>query len=245
MQPDLIVELDVAFGLLLRVTNRLVHVEIDLFILEASPEAFHKDVIPQTAAAIHTDLNPPVFENPGEFLAGELAALIRVEDLWLTIAGERLPHRVEAEIRGERVGQPPRQHPATRPIQDRTQIHKAAPHRNVGDIGRPHVIRLGDRQLTQQIRVDPVGWMPLAGARHAIDRPDAHPPHQRRDLPSPNGVPLLPEEIPQHAGAVEWILQMQLINPPHKHQRRVGDWPRFIVGGGPSELQQLALPDDR
>ena len=57
MRPDLIVELDVAFEPLLRVTNRLVRVEIDLFILEAPPEAFHKDVIPPTAAAIHTDLD--------------------------------------------------------------------------------------------------------------------------------------------------------------------------------------------
>lgn len=61
MEPDLIIELDVAFKPLLCVTTRLVRVEIDRFILEAPPEAFHKNVIPPTASAIHTDLETIIF----------------------------------------------------------------------------------------------------------------------------------------------------------------------------------------
>lgn len=51
------------------------------------------------------------------------------------------------------------------------------------------MIRPGDRQLTQQIRVDPVGRMPLAGTGGTIDRGDPHALHQRRHLPPPNSVP--------------------------------------------------------
>jgi len=48
--------------------------------------------------------------------------------------------------------------------------------------------------------------MPVTRSRHAIHRGDAHAPHQGHDLPPPNGMALLPEEISQHAGAGEWIL---------------------------------------
>ncbi len=60
--------------------------EINLFVVETSPQPFHKHIVPPPPGPIHAGLNPWVFENLSEFLAGELAALIRVEDLWLTIA---------------------------------------------------------------------------------------------------------------------------------------------------------------
>jgi len=37
-----------------------------------------------------------------------------------------LPHRVGAEVRGHRIGEPPRQHSATRPVQDGEEIQEAA-----------------------------------------------------------------------------------------------------------------------
>ncbi len=64
MRPEVIIEVDVVFEPLLRVTNRLVRVEIDLLLLEASPETLHKDVIPPPAAAIHTDLDALVSVSP-------------------------------------------------------------------------------------------------------------------------------------------------------------------------------------
>jgi len=49
-----------------------------------------------------------------------------------------------------------------------------------------------DRELTQQIRVDPMSGMALADTRLSIDRHDPHPPHQRDHLSPPNGMALLP-----------------------------------------------------
>ena len=86
-----------------------------------------------------------------------------------------------------------------------------------------------------------MGRMPVTRARHALHGGDAHPPHQGRDLPPPNGMPLLPEEIPQHAGAGRRILQMPLVNPPHQRQCRGRNWLRLIVRSGPSQAQHLAL----
>ena len=63
------------------------------------------------------------------------------------IPGDRLLDSIQAEVGGKRVGQPPRQHPATRPVQDGAQIHEAARHRNIRDIRRPDVIRVRDLQM--------------------------------------------------------------------------------------------------
>jgi hypothetical protein len=89
MRPELIIEGQIPCQPLLGIVNGLVGMEIDLFIFETPPQPFHKHIVPPPPGPIHADLNPPVFENPGEFLAGELAALIRVEDLWLTIVSDR------------------------------------------------------------------------------------------------------------------------------------------------------------
>ena len=52
---------------------------------------------------------------PGEGEAGELAALIGVENLRLAVAGQRLIERLDAKARVQGVRQPPGQHMPTRP----------------------------------------------------------------------------------------------------------------------------------
>ena len=58
-------------------------VEVDLFILDGSPQAFNEDIIEDPSAAIHADPYPRGEEPVGERRAGELAALITIEDGWL------------------------------------------------------------------------------------------------------------------------------------------------------------------
>lgn len=48
---------------------------MNLFILETPPQLFHQYLVLPTSGAIHTDLNAMVFQQPGELLARELAAL--------------------------------------------------------------------------------------------------------------------------------------------------------------------------
>ena len=117
------------------------------------------------------------------------------------ITGDGILHGLQAEVRRQRVGDPPRQHPATGPVQDRKQIHEAPRHRDVGDIGGPDMIGSRDRQggATDRGRPDGPdadGW--CDGFRYRAV--NAHAPHQCRHMPPPDGVALLPQEIPQHAG---------------------------------------------
>src|SRR6267143_1337635 len=42
---------------------------------------------------------------------------------------------------------------AAGPIDDRHEIQKAVRHRDIGDVGSPHVVRLGDRKAPQQVGI--------------------------------------------------------------------------------------------
>lgn len=103
MRPDLIIEGQVARHALLGVVDGLVGMKIDLLILEAPPQPFNKDVVSPPSGPSHANLNPMSLQKPGEFLAGELTTLIRVEDLRRAIPGDDLLHRVHTKIRGQRI----------------------------------------------------------------------------------------------------------------------------------------------
>ena len=221
MRPGLIVERQVALHALMGRTDSLVRVHIDLLVFNALPESLDEHVVPPTPFSVHADLDAVVRQEACELLAGELAPLVGIEDGWGAMLGDGLLHRVEAEIGRERIGEPPRQHPATRPVQDRKQIHEAPRHREVGDIGGPDMIGSRDHQVTQEIGVNLMGRMPPAERRLPIQGLKAHAAHQGGHMPPPHRVPLVPQEITQHAGAGKRILQMEFVDPPHQCQRRL------------------------
>ena len=53
--------------------------QVDVFMLDAPPEAFHKNVVQGATAAIHADGDPFPFQNTGERLTGKLRPLITVK----------------------------------------------------------------------------------------------------------------------------------------------------------------------
>ena len=159
-------------------------VEIDALVLQGAPEPLDEDIVHPPASAIHADADFGVAQHAGEGVAGKLAALVRVEDFRLTEPGQRLLQRRDAEAGIHRVRQPPGQHLAGRPVHDRHQIEEATAHGDVRHVGAPHVIGPVDRQLAQQIRIDPVLRVRIARAWPLVDRRQAHLRHQppRPDL---------------------------------------------------------------
>src|SRR6201987_6301416 len=60
--------------------DALVSSQIHLLVFDASPQTLNKHVVSPSPLAIHTDRYFPVGKDTGERRAGELAALICVED---------------------------------------------------------------------------------------------------------------------------------------------------------------------
>lgn len=101
------VEHQIAHQVLRHSSHRFVGVRIHLLVCDAFPESFRKHVIPPVACAVHADLNTVIGEKSCELVAGELAPLVGVENLGAAILRDRLLHCLEAEVRGQRIGESP------------------------------------------------------------------------------------------------------------------------------------------
>jgi hypothetical protein len=73
--------------------------QMHFFVLDRAPQAFDEDVVHETAASVHRNRDSGSFELAGEGGAGELRALVGVENLRLSVALQGLLQRVEAETR--------------------------------------------------------------------------------------------------------------------------------------------------
>lgn len=121
--------------------------QIHLLVFEALPEPLDKHIVAPAPGSVHADLDAVLFQQARKLQARGLVALIGTEDRRGAIGGHGLLDCFSKEIGRQRIGQAPRQHPATGPVYDNTQVHEAAVHRTVGDISRPDMVRPGDRHI--------------------------------------------------------------------------------------------------
>lgn len=192
MRPGLIVERQVVRQALVGRIDGVVGMQIDLLVFNALPQSLHEHVVSPPPFSVHADLDAMVGEHPRELLARELAPLVRIEDGRSAIWGDGRLHRIQTEVGSQRVGQPPRQDPTTRPVEHHKEIHKASAHRNVGDIGGPDMIGPRDGEIPQEIGVNRMGRMPPAERRLLIQGLNPHTTHQGDHVTPPDGVALVP-----------------------------------------------------
>ena len=119
----------------------------DFLVCDRPPEPFDKDMVAPRALAIHADRNLGVLQGREKGDGGELAALIRVQNLRPTMPSQGFAQRLQARLRLQRNREPPRKHLAAEPVDDRHQIHEPTRHGHIGDVHCPDLVRLGDGQL--------------------------------------------------------------------------------------------------
>jgi hypothetical protein len=95
--PDVIEAVDVSADRGPRLRHVGVGPQIYLLVFDCPPQALDKDIVPPGAFPIHADLDPVLHQKAGEGGAGELRALIAVEDFWLSVSGNRFLDRLDAE----------------------------------------------------------------------------------------------------------------------------------------------------
>src|SRR4029077_10716609 len=152
--PPTVVKSEVLTDRSASLADAVVAPQIHLLVFDAAPQPLDEDVVPPGALAVHADGDPVLDQHASECRAGELAALVGVEDLWLAVAGESVLQRLDAECRLHRDRYAPRQYAAAEPIEHNGQIDEAALHRDVGDVHRPHLVWPRDLDAAQQIRID-------------------------------------------------------------------------------------------
>src|SRR6185436_16087329 len=79
--PLAIVEVEITTERTARLAHAVVGPQIDLFVLDRPPYPLDEDVVAPRPLAIHADGDAVVRQLAGEGLAGELRALVGVEDV--------------------------------------------------------------------------------------------------------------------------------------------------------------------
>jgi len=104
MRPTLVVKSEVPLQTLAGLGHRVVGVQIHFLILDALPQPLDKDVVAPGAFAVHADLDAVLLHQVDKLGAGELAALVRIQDFWDTIVPNRGLDGLQAEIHRQAVG---------------------------------------------------------------------------------------------------------------------------------------------
>jgi len=203
MGTPAIIKVQIAADRSAGLANAVVGLEINLLVFNAAPKPLDEHVVPPGALSVHADGDPVFDHNASECRAGELAALIRVEDIRLAVMSQGILQRLDAERRFHGDRQPPRQNPAAEPIKHDSQIDEAACHRDVRDVHRPYLVRPRDLHPTQQIRMDLAAGLRLRRSRTPIERFYPHPPHQHLHMPAADLAPLGSQQASQHPRAGE------------------------------------------
>ena len=80
MWTPLIVKLEIAVQALPCLGDRIVGVQVDLLVFDAFPEPLDQHVVDPATLTVHADLDAVPLDQADELGAGELAALVRVEN---------------------------------------------------------------------------------------------------------------------------------------------------------------------
>jgi hypothetical protein len=132
----------------------------------------------------------------------------------------------------------------------RNEVQEPAPDRDVGDVGRPYLVRPLDRQAAQQIGEDFVARRGLRRARLRPQRRDAHLAHQPLRPLAVHRMAVRPQHCRHPPRAQERPRREQLVEPAH--QRQIPAFAGTAVGGArrpvdtrPRNAQKPALPAHR
>lgn len=174
-----------------------------MFELEGArrPAGLNEPIVDRTALTVHADLHAfahtTFTEQRCVFLAGELAALIAIDDLGLAVQGYGLLEPAHHPFGFQAVRDAPVQDVAAVEVDKGHHVHKAVAHGQVAHVQRPHLVGPGDLQITQQVGEFVLGLIRHGGAWHAVDGLDAHRFHQASHLVATYLHPLLQEFVHQ------------------------------------------------
>ena len=102
MGPFEIVKFEVGVQALEGIAHLIVVFDVDFFVLHCPPQALDENVVDEAPNTIHADLNIGVLQAIGEVSAGELRALIAVENVRFAV-GKRCIERLNAKASVKRV----------------------------------------------------------------------------------------------------------------------------------------------
>lgn len=141
------------------------------------------DVVTPTAPAIHADPDSMVLENLREAVRCELVPLVGVEDRRRSKARYSLLESFFTETRVHAVGNPPGEYPAAIEVHYGHKVDVADSRQlDVGQVGDPHLVRVSDKLILEQVGIHRILGMPDACQFLGVQCLQMHMMHDPADL---------------------------------------------------------------
>lgn len=168
--------------------------------LDAAPEAFDEDVVEGSPPSIHADDYAFSFEHIGERHAGELRALVAVEDFGRAVVAQDVLQTVDAEHGFHAVADSPIEYSARVPVDDRHQVGEATRQSDVRDVGAPNLVWPDHGNAAQQVGIDSAALWRNPLFRYA---PPGIPPQQRPEQKQQQNQKQRQRQKPNRGSAVQ------------------------------------------
>ena len=126
MRTKAVVEVQIPADRGLGNSNCFVRSKVDLLVRHRSSEPLNEHVVAPSAFSVHADGDFFPEQNAGEFAAGELTALIRIENIRFAIPADRLFQSLYTKIGFHRDRYAMGKNQAAEPVNDGYEVNEAA-----------------------------------------------------------------------------------------------------------------------
>ena len=214
----------------------------DVLVLDGAPQPLDERIVQCAAAAIHADADATLFQWPKKELAGELRALIGVEDLGLRIVNQSGIENLAAQPRIGRIGGGPTENETAEPIDDGSEVGETVLHPNIRNIAAPDVVYRVDGDAAEQVGIDLVARPRPAEVAAGMNRRQAQDTHQALDAFAIDTEGHIAFQHRYHApAAVIGAARVVLVEQSQQQQVLLALEQGRVVVAGSRQAGQLAL----
>ena len=218
--------------------------QVGFLILEGPEPPLDLDVVSPATLAIHALAYMVLLEEFFVLLTGELAPLIRVQDLWLGHA-ERLLAGLDTGSGVQRVIQFPSDDAAAVPVNDGCQIQESVLHRDVGDVDGPRLVWTRYIGIPKQIRNHSFPLQTLRKVRLWVDRIDGHFGHPASCLLPSDAIAAAFQLCSHLPGTPGRMIGMQVIDDRFAFQLGIRNRFAAVVNAGSVDAAEIDGYADR
>ena len=194
VRTDIIVFADIVSNVHTKSLRTAVFVDIDHLGFQGSEPALYHNVVSPSGFAVHALPDALFLQESLVLVAGELAALVAVENFRRSMRGDSVSNRDYDGIGVQRVGQIPADDFPAVPVNNCSEKHVAVNHLDIGDIHRPRLVWAGNLTVAKQIWHDCLLEVSLGEVRFGVDRTDPHLRHAVADHFPARIKPFFPEK---------------------------------------------------
>ena len=218
--------------------------QVSLFVFEGPEPAFYLDVVCPATLTVHALTNIVVLQEVFVLLTGELAALIRIQNLRLCHA-ECLLAGLNAGSGVKSVIQLPADNTAAVPVDNGCQKQESVFHLDVGDINRPCLVRPCDIRIAEKVRHNRRSLLALGEVWLWIDWIYRHFRHPAPGLLSSDLISTLLQLCRHLAGSPGGVICVQAVDNALAFQFRIRHSTASIIDACPVDAAEVSCCSDR